>query len=117
MAAWYDPCQTKKGLRPRPYGARNCSEELLLTRVAYHLHVRNLQMPVLGVVLPHASIFLRVLGIFFKVMRCRIRNHAGCGDCVAHVTREVYAALATPHLPRAAIISGQQELVGTVAFG
>jgi hypothetical protein len=60
-----------------------------------------------------AAVLLEAL----KVMRCRIRNHARCGDCVAHVTGEVYAALATPHLPRAAIISDQQELIGTVAFG
>jgi len=45
---------------------------LLLARFAYHLHIRNLQMSVFGVVLLHASVFRRVLGVFFKVMRRRV---------------------------------------------
>src|ERR1700730_16815409 len=48
------------------------SNFLLLTRFAHHLHIRNLQMPVFGVVLLHASVFRRVLGIFFKVVRRRV---------------------------------------------
>jgi len=74
-------------------------------------------MAVLGVVVLHARVVRRVFGIFFHVMRRRVRHHAGCRDGVANVTGQVYATLATPNLPRAAITSREHELIGAIAFG
>src|SRR5258708_19801378 len=74
-------------------------------------------MPVRGVVLLHDRVLRRVLGIFLHVMRLRVRHHTCCGNGVAHMTGKVYAALAASHFPRAAVISGEHELIGAIALG
>ena len=52
---------------------------MLLTRVTDHLYVFNLQMPVLGITLLHASVLCLVLRIFLRVCILGTRDDVNFG--------------------------------------
>src|SRR6185436_20411237 len=88
---------------------------LLTAGIAYHLYIRDLEVPVLGIALLHAGILRHIFRIFLHVVH----------GCVGHNTSRRYRMTdmvsqgnpVAPDFPGAAIGSGQQELLRAIALG
>src|SRR5438270_6586333 len=98
----------------RPRAGVACSV-LLAARIADHLYVSRLEMPMLGIVLLHAGILRDILAVFLHIVHGCVRDGARNADFMSDVSSEIHGIVAL-QFPCAAVGRGQLEFIGAVAL-